>query len=42
MRTYYDIRLTDRTITRQELSGEAVVKVGRYLIAKNLLEKYKI
>ncbi|PYM20062.1 MAG: aldehyde ferredoxin oxidoreductase [Candidatus Rokuibacteriota bacterium] len=38
MRTYYDIRLTDRTITRQELSGEAVVKVGRYLIAKNLLE----
>ena len=38
MRTYYDIRLSDRTVTRQEQSGEAVVKVGRYLIAKKLLE----
>ncbi|HET8578913.1 MAG TPA: aldehyde ferredoxin oxidoreductase C-terminal domain-containing protein [Methylomirabilota bacterium] len=38
MRTYYDIRLDDRTITKRELEGEAVVKAGRYLIAKTLLE----
>src|SRR6476660_2697737 len=38
MRTYYDIRLSDRSITRRELEGEAVIKVGRYHIAKTLLE----
>jgi aldehyde:ferredoxin oxidoreductase len=38
MRTYYDIQLTDRTITKRELEGEAIVKAGRYLIAKTLLE----
>lgn len=38
MRTYYDIRLNDRTIAKRELSGEAIVKAGRYLIAKTLLE----
>src|SRR5438034_9265270 len=38
MRTYYDIQLTDRTIARRELEGEAIVKAGRYLIAKTLLE----
>ncbi len=38
MRTYYDIHLNDRTITPRELHGEAVVKAGRYLIAKTLLE----
>jgi aldehyde:ferredoxin oxidoreductase len=38
MRAYYDIRLGDRTIGKRELSGEAVVKAGRYLIAKTLLE----
>jgi aldehyde:ferredoxin oxidoreductase len=38
MRTYYDIKLNDRTVTRRELHGEAVVKAGRYLIAKTLLE----
>src|SRR3989441_4055558 len=38
MRTYYDIRLDERTITKRELEGEAVVKAGRYLIAKTLLE----
>jgi len=38
MRTYYDIRLNDRTIAKRELSGEAIVKCGRYLIAKTLLE----
>jgi aldehyde:ferredoxin oxidoreductase len=38
MRTYYDINLGDRTITKRELEGEAIVKAGRYLIAKTLLE----
>ena len=38
MRTYYDVRLNDRTITKRELTGEAIVKAGRYLIAKTLLE----
>ena len=38
MRTYYDITLGDRTIARRELSGEAIVKAGRYLIARTLLD----
>ena len=38
MRKYLDIKLDDRTVTTRELSGEAVVKAGRYLIAKTLLE----
>src|SRR5438445_12655025 len=38
MRTYYDIDLTGRSITRRELHGEEVVRAGRYLIAKTLLE----
>jgi len=38
MRTYYDIRLGDRTVEKQDLTGEAIVKAGRYLIAKTLLE----
>jgi len=38
VRTYYDVRLNDRTITKRELTGEAIVKAGRYLIAKTLLE----
>jgi len=38
MRTYYDIRLGDRTIDKRELHGLAIVKAGRYLIAKTLLE----
>src|SRR5213595_3328479 len=38
MRTYYDVRLNDRTITTRELTGEAIVKAGRYLIARTLLE----
>src|SRR5512143_2725264 len=38
MRAYYDIQLNDRTIARRALEGEAVVKAGRYLIAKTLLE----
>jgi aldehyde:ferredoxin oxidoreductase len=38
MRNYYDINLGDRTIAKRELEGEAVVKAGRYWIAKTLLE----
>ena len=38
MRKYYDINLGDRSITKRELEGEAVVKAGRYWIAKTLLE----
>src|SRR6266480_5599161 len=38
MRTYYDIKLDDRTIGKRELEGEAIVKAGRYHIAKTLLE----
>src|ERR1043166_6090594 len=38
MRIYSDINLADRTITRRELHGEAVVKAGRHLIARTLLE----
>src|SRR5215468_10955916 len=38
MRKYYDIHLNDRTIATRELTGEAIVRAGRYLIAKTLLE----
>ena len=38
MRTYYDIRLDDQDIAKREVSGEQLVKVGRYFIAKTLLE----
>jgi aldehyde:ferredoxin oxidoreductase len=38
MRIYYDIKLVDRSITKRELEGEAIVKAGRYWIAKTLLE----
>src|SRR5205085_6593776 len=38
MRTYYDIQLGDRTVTKRELAGEELVNVGRYHIAKTLLE----
>ena len=38
MRTYYDIHLGDRRIDKRDLEGEAVVKAGRYFIAKTLLE----
>jgi aldehyde:ferredoxin oxidoreductase len=39
MRMYYDIQLNDRTITKRELHGEEIVRAGRYLIAKKLLEE---
>jgi len=38
MRTYYDIHLGDRSIQKRELHGEEIVRAGRYLIAKTLLE----
>ena len=38
MRAYYDIQLKERTLTKRELHGEAIVKAGRHLIAKTLLE----
>ena len=39
MRIYYDIDLADHAIARRELHGEEIVKAGRYLIAKTLLEQ---
>src|SRR5207249_7192823 len=38
MRIYYDIDLGGRTIAKRELHGEDVVKAGRYLVAKTLVE----
>src|SRR5690349_16624992 len=38
MRTYYDIRLGDRTLTKREMAGEELVKAGRYHIVKTLLD----
>src|SRR5438105_7604528 len=38
MRTYYDIQVGDRTMTRRGLAGEDLVKVGRNHIARTLLE----
>jgi aldehyde:ferredoxin oxidoreductase len=39
MRKYHEIRLDDRTITTRELHGEDIVRAGRYLIAKTLLDR---
>src|SRR5207253_2858024 len=38
MRTYYDIDLTGRRITKRELHGEEIVRAGRYWIARTLLD----
>jgi aldehyde:ferredoxin oxidoreductase len=38
MRRYLDIDLDSRTIKSHELHGEEIVKAGRYLIAKTLLD----
>jgi aldehyde:ferredoxin oxidoreductase len=38
MRTYYDIRLDDHSISSREMHGEENVRAGRYFIAKTLLE----
>jgi aldehyde:ferredoxin oxidoreductase len=39
MRRYLDINLTDRSVETRELHGEEIVRAGRHLIAKTLLEK---
>jgi aldehyde:ferredoxin oxidoreductase len=39
MRKYHEIRLDDQTISTRELLGEDIVRAGRYLIAKTLLER---
>lgn len=39
MRTYLQINLKTRTVEKEEFHAEAIVKAGRYLIAKTLLEK---
>lgn len=38
MRKYLHINLDDQTITAEEWDGESLVKAGRYLIAKTLVE----
>ncbi len=38
MRKYHDIQLADHTITTRELHGDDIVKAGRNLIARTLLE----
>ena len=38
MRKYYDIQLDTQNIKEKELEGEAIVRAGRYHIAKTLLE----
>ncbi|HVQ74829.1 MAG TPA: aldehyde ferredoxin oxidoreductase C-terminal domain-containing protein [Candidatus Binatia bacterium] len=36
---YHDINLDDRTVATRELHGEEIVKAGRYLIARTLLDR---
>lgn len=38
MRKYLHINLGDRSVRTEELHGEAIIRSGRYLIAKTLLE----
>ena len=39
MRNYLHINLHDQSVDEQELHGEAIVRCGRYLITKTLLEQ---
>jgi len=39
MRTYLHINLDDRSVETEEQNGEDVIRAGRYLIAKTLLDK---
>ncbi len=39
MRKYLHINLTEQSIKQESMQGEAVVRAGRYLIAKTLLEQ---
>ncbi len=38
MRKYLQINLPDRTIKTEQLHGEAIIRAGRYFVAKTLLE----
>ena len=38
MREYLHIDLQEQSVRREELHGEAIVRAGRYLIAKSLVE----
>ena len=38
MRNYLHIQLNDHSVEKEERTGEQLVKIGRYLIAKTLLE----
>jgi len=38
MRTFYHIDLSDQSVKKQQLEGEDIVRAGRYLIAKTLVE----
>ncbi len=38
MRKYFDVKLDDHSIQTRELHGEEIVKIGRYFIAKSLVE----
>lgn len=39
MRTYLHINLSDQSVEKETFDGEAMIKCGRYFIAKTLLEK---
>ena len=39
MRKFHSINLADRSITTEERDGEDVIRAGRYLIAKTMLER---
>ena len=38
MRTFYNINLNDQSIDKQELHGEEIIRAGRNLIARSLLD----
>ena len=40
MRNYHHIDLSNQQIRTEELEGEAIVKAGRYLIAKTLNDAF--
>ena len=42
MRKYLHIHLNEQTVEEKDLKGEELVKAGRYLIAKTLVESTDI
>ena len=38
MRKYLNIHLADQSIQTEELQGEAIIRAGRYFIARKLLD----